>query len=194
MSNKTIILISFIALKFLLQYILISPEYELQRDEYLHLDQANHLAWGYLSVPPFTSWNSYIIQLLGNSVYWIKFFPALFGALTIVIVWKSIEVLNGSLFALVLGATCVLFSVLLRVNTLYQPNSYDILSWTILYFILIKYIKSENPKWLFIGAAMFALAFLNKYNIVFLLFGLYCFQNIVKYFYNQNYIWQLYLA
>ena len=172
MSNKTIILISFIALKFLLQYILISPEYELQRDEYLHLDQANHLAWGYLSVPPFTSWNSYIIQLLGNSVFWIKFFPALFGALTIVVVWKSIEVLNGSLFALVLGATCVLFSVLLRVNTLYQPNSYDILSWTILYFILIKYIKSENPKWLFIGAAMFALAFLNKYNIVFLLFGL----------------------
>jgi 4-amino-4-deoxy-L-arabinose transferase-like glycosyltransferase len=172
MSNKTIILISFIALKFLLQYILISPEYELQRDEYLHLDQANHLAWGYLSVPPFTSWNSYIIQLLGNSVYWIKFFPALFGALTIVVVWKSIEVLNGSLFALVLGATCVLFSVLLRVNTLYQPNSFDILSWTILYFILIKYIKSENPKWLFIGAAMFALAFLNKYNIVFLLFGL----------------------
>ena len=141
MSNKTIILISFIALKFLLQYILISPEYELQRDEYLHLDQANHLAWGYLSVPPFTSWNSYIIQLLGNSVYWIKFFPALFGALTIVVVWKSIEVLNGSLFALVLGATCVLFSVLLRVNTLYQPNSYDILSWTILYFTVIKYIQ-----------------------------------------------------
>ena len=89
MSNKTIILISFIALKFLLQYILISPEYELQRDEYLHLDQANHLAWGYLSVPPFTSWNSYIIQLLGNSVYWIKFFPALFGALTIVAVSVS---------------------------------------------------------------------------------------------------------
>jgi len=172
MTKKTIILISFIALKFLLQYVLLSPEYELQRDEYLHLDQANHLAWGYLSVPPFTSWNSYIIQLLGNSIFWIKFFPALYGAMTIFVVWKSIEELNGSVFALVLGATCILFSALLRVNTLYQPNSFDILSWTILYFMMIKYIKSENPKWLFIGAAMFALAFLNKYNIVFLLFGL----------------------
>ena len=172
MTKKTIILISFIALKFLLQYVLLSPEYELQRDEYLHLDQANHLAWGYLSVPPFTSWNSYIIQLLGNSIFWIKFFPALYGAMTIFVVWKSIEELNGSVFALVLGATCILFSALLRVNTLYQPNSFDILSWTTLYFILIKYIKSENPKWLFIGAAMFALGFLNKYNIMFLLFGM----------------------
>ena len=50
-STKAIILFSFIILKFLIQYSLILPEYDLQRDEYLHLDQANHLAWGYLSVP-----------------------------------------------------------------------------------------------------------------------------------------------
>lgn len=55
MSKKTIILLGFIILKFVLQYALISPEYDLQRDEYLHLDQAHHLAWGYLSVPPVTS-------------------------------------------------------------------------------------------------------------------------------------------
>ena len=152
MKRKTIILIAFIALKFLLQILLLSPAYDLQRDEYLHLDQANHLAWGYLSVPPFTSWNSYIIQLLGNSIFWIKFFPAAYGALTIYIVWKSIEELNGKLFALILGATCVLFSALLRLNDLYQPNSFDVLSWTAVYFVAIKYFKTENTKWLFIGA------------------------------------------
>ena len=135
MTKKTIILLGFLALKFLLQFLLLSPEYDLQRDEYLHLDQANHLAWGYLSVPPFTSWNSYIIQLLGNSIFWIKFFPAAYGALTIYIVWKSIEELNGNLFALILGSTGVLFSALLRLNTLYQPNSFDVLSWTALYFV-----------------------------------------------------------
>ena len=42
MKKKTLILIGFIALKFVLQYILISPDYDLQRDEYLHLEQANH--------------------------------------------------------------------------------------------------------------------------------------------------------
>ncbi len=172
MTKKTTILIAFIGLKFLLQFLLLSSEYDLQRDEYLHLDQANHLAWGYLSVPPFTSWTSYIIQLLGKSFFWIKFFPAFYGALTIYLVWKAIEELDGNLFALILGATCVLFSALLRLNTLYQPNSFDILSWTFLYFILLKFIKTDHAKWLYIGACVFAIGFLNKYNIVFLLIGL----------------------
>jgi hypothetical protein len=172
MTKKTVILIGFIGLKFLLQFLLLSSEYDLQRDEYLHLDQANHLAWGYLSVPPFTSWTSYIIQLFGGSIFWIKFFPAFYGALTIYVVWKAIEELNGNLFALILGATCVLFSALLRLNTLYQPNSFDVLSWTVLYFILLKFINTDNLKWLYIGATVFAIGFLNKYNIVFLLIGL----------------------
>jgi hypothetical protein len=171
MTKKTLILIAFIIVKFLLQYSLISNEYDLQRDEYLHLDQANHLAWGYLSVPPLTSWISTIIKLLGNSVFWIKFFPALFGALTIYVVWKAIEELGGNLFALILGATGVLLSVILRINTLFQPNSFDILSWTTLYFIIFKYFKTENSKWLYTGAVVFAIGFLNKYNIVFLLLG-----------------------
>ena len=89
MTKRTTILLGFILIKFLLQYSLISAHYDLQRDEYLHLDQANHLAWGYQSVPPVTSWIACITQLLGNSVFWIRFFPALFGALTMVMVWKS---------------------------------------------------------------------------------------------------------
>ncbi len=172
MTKKSAVLIGFIALKFILQCILLSLEYELQRDEYLHLDQANHLAWGYLSIPPLTSWTSYIIQILGNTIFWVKFFPALYGAITLYLIWKAIETLGGNLFALILGATCVLLSVLLRLNTLYQPNSFDVLSWTALYFALIKYAKTENVKWLFIAAILFAFGFLNKYNIVFLLLGL----------------------
>lgn len=172
MSKKKLLLIGFIIAKFVLQYVLVSPEYELQRDEFLHLDQAHHLSWGYISVPPVTSWISSIIFLLGNSMFWIRFFPALFGALTIVVVWKAIEELKGNLFALVLGATCVLFSALLRLNGLYQPNSLDVLCWTAFCFILIKYTNSENPKWYYIGMVVLAFGFLNKYNIVFLLVGL----------------------
>lgn len=173
MNKKTLILLGFIALKFLLQYTLISPEYNLHRDEYLHLDQGRHLDWGYISVPPFTSWISKIILLLGNDIFWIKFFPALFGALTIYIVWKTIEVLNGSLFALILGAVGVLFSALLRLNLLYQPNSFDVLSWTAFYYIVIMFIKTNNNKWLYIGAVVFAFGFLNKYNVAFMLIGLF---------------------
>ena len=171
MTKKSILLTGFIIVKFVLQYILISPEYELQRDEFLHLDQAHHLAWGYVSVPPVTSWISSIILFLGNSLFWIRFFPALFGALTLVVVWKTIEALKGNMFALVLGETCVLLSALLRLNVLYQPNSLDALCWTACFFILIKYADTENSGWFYIGAIALAIGFLNKYNIVFLLVG-----------------------
>ena len=137
MTRKTIILFLFIISKFLLQYFLVSQEYELHRDEFLHLDQAHHLAQGYVSLPPVTSWISGIILLLGNTLFWIRFFPALFGTLTIVVVWKAIESLKGNLFALILGAGCVLFSALLRLNLLYHPNSLDALCWTTFCFILI---------------------------------------------------------
>lgn len=90
-----------------------------------------------------------------------------------IVVWKAIEELNGNLFALVLGATCTLFSALLRLNTLYQPNSFDVLSWTCFYFFFIKYVNTQNSKWLFLLSLVFAIGFLNKYNIVFLLIGLF---------------------
>ena len=105
MTKRSSILVGFIALKFLLQYFLISPDYDLHRDEYLHLDQANHLAWGYLSVPPVTSWLALIVSWLGNSAFAVRFFPSFFGALTILIVWKTVDELKGNLFACVLAAT-----------------------------------------------------------------------------------------
>jgi hypothetical protein len=172
MKKRNLILFGFILLKFFLQYFLISPEYDLQRDEYLHLDQANHLAWGFLSVPPVTSWIAWLIKMLGNSVFWVKFFPALFGALTIIVVWKATEKLKGNLFTLILCATCTLFSTLLRMNILFQPNSLDILCWTTFYSIIILYFTTERPKWLYVAALVFSIGFLNKYNIVFLVVGL----------------------
>ncbi len=168
----TLVLFAFIVVKFLLQYLVVNPVYELQRDEYLHLDQANHLAWGFHSVPPVTSWLSWLILQLGNSYFWIKFFPALFGALTILVVWKTVESLKGSLFACVLTATALLFSSLLRINLLYQPNSLDILCWTLLYYTFIRYIQTKNYSWLYFMATIFAVGFLNKYNIAFCLLGL----------------------
>ena len=172
MKKKNLLLVGFIITKFVLQYLLISPEYDLQRDEYLHLDQANHLAWGYISVPPVTSWIAYIIKLLGNSFFWVKFFPASFGALTIVIVWKIIETLKGNLFALMLGSLAVLVSVILRINILFQPNSLDIFFWTLLYFTIVKYISSTDAKWLIAAAFAMAFGILSKYNIIFLAAGL----------------------
>lgn len=171
-KKGTALLGIFILVKMILQYVLVNPVYELHRDEFLHLDQAKHLAWGFHSVPPVTSWISWLILQLGNSVFWIRFFPALFGALTILVVWKTIESLKGSLFACFLAALGLTLSTLLRLNILYQPNSLDILCWTLLFYTLVRFIQTEHSKWLYFMAVTFAIGFLNKYNITFCLIAL----------------------
>ena len=171
--KKTILLfIVILAVKLLLQHFLIHPAYDLQRDEYLHLDQGRHLQWGYISVPPMTSWISYVILFLGGGVFWVKFFPALFGTLTILLVWKIVEELNGKFFALALSFLAILFSVLLRINILYQPNSSDIFFWTLTYFAIIKYTNRNNSNWLYLAGVTIGFGMLSKYNIAFLVIAL----------------------
>ncbi|MTK54024.1 glycosyltransferase family 39 protein [Paludibacter sp.] len=179
MQNKFIsflkaywILILLVVTKIALQFSLVHPCYELHRDEFLHLDQANHLAFGYISVPPFTSLLSKLIMLLGGGIFWIRFFPAMFGALTIVVVWLMVESLGGKLWAKLLASIAILFSVIARINILYQPNSFEILDWTLIFWALIQYTTTHKNQWLYTMAVFVTLGFYNKYNLIFLLFGL----------------------
>jgi len=166
------ILFVLIIIKMVLQYVVVNPVYELHRDEFLYLNQADHLSFGYISVPPLTAVISKIIYLLGGGLFWIRFFPALFGTLTIVFVWLIIESVGGSLFSRILASTALVFSALMRINILYQPNSFDVLTWTVIFYLLIRYIQNENIKWLWILAVIIAVGFYNKYNLVFLIAGL----------------------
>ena len=45
--------------------------------------------------------------------------------------------------------------------------------WTVLLYVLLKYMNTENNKWLYTAGIVFAIGFLNKYNIAFLLAGLF---------------------
>jgi hypothetical protein len=172
MKKEHLLLLLFILAKFGLQYLAVHPDYDLQRDEFLHLDQARHLAWSYLSVPPFISWNSVLIQWLGGGEFWVRFFPALFGVLTLWVVWDLVKRLGGNLFAQSLAAMALLCSALIRMNLLYQPNSVDVLCWTFVFYALIRYVQEKKSKWLYLLSICFAIGVLNKYNIGFLALGL----------------------
>lgn len=173
MKKLIAVFIAILSIKLALQFLLINPVYDLQRDEYLHLDQGKHLAWGYISVPPVTSWISWLINFFGGSVFWVKFFPALFGTLTVITLWKTIEELGGKTFANLIGVFAILFSVLLRINILYQPNSLDIFFWTLTYYTVIKYMNTKKSNWLYAAGFAIGFGFLSKYNIAFLIVGLF---------------------
>tara|TARA_R110002049_G_scaffold68166_1_gene176852 strand:- start:15037 stop:16581 length:1545 start_codon:yes stop_codon:yes gene_type:complete len=166
------VLLVVIIIKFILQFVLVNPIYELHRDEFLHLDQAFHPAAGYISVPPFTSWMASLIYAMGGGLFWIRFVPALFGALTIVFAWLIVEELGGKLAAKILTSTLLVFSIYPRLNVLFQPISFDILVWTIIFYFLIKYIIDNNKKWLFSMSVIIALGINNKYTLLFFILGL----------------------
>lgn len=170
--KSTYLLFFFLFLKISSQFLLVHPDFDLQRDEFLHLDQADHLAWGYLSVPPVTSWISLVIRFLGNDEFWVRLIPALIGSLTLLVVWKTVEALGGNLWARSLSAIAFIFSAMARLNILYQPNSIDILCWTLVLFTLVRFFQTEQPKWIYLLALTFAFGFLNKYNIAFLALGM----------------------
>jgi hypothetical protein len=166
------ILLLIVTAKFILQFVLIHPVYELHRDEFLHLDQAHHLAFGFISVPPLTSIIGKFIFLMGGDVFWVRFFPAFFGALTIVFAWLIVETMGGGSASKLLVSLGLLFSVLIRLNILFQPNAFDILIWTVIFFTIIKYTVSGDHKWLWYLALATVLGLYNKYNVIFLLAGL----------------------
>lgn len=166
------ILAVLVIIKLVLQFVVINPVYELHRDEFLYLDQADHLAFGYISVPPLTALVSKIVFLFGGGLFCVRFIPALFGALTIIFIWLIIERIGGSLFSKILASSALVFSALMRLNILYQPNSFDILVWTIIFYLLIQFIQSGKDKWLYYLAITVAAGFYNKYNLVFLIAGL----------------------
>jgi hypothetical protein len=64
-----------------LPFILQHPVYESHRDEFLYLAEGRHLAFGYRKVPPLLSVFAWLARLFGAGLFWIKIWPALFGAL-----------------------------------------------------------------------------------------------------------------
>lgn len=170
--TEVLFLFVFIILKFILSYFLVNDVYELHRDEFLHLDQGSHLAAGFTSIPPLTSIFSVIIKFLGNGIFLVKFFPTLFGALTMLFAWQIVGVLRGNLLAKSFVAIAYICSAYLRLNILYQPNSFDVLAWTAIYYYLLKYFEYRQTKYLYYFAIWLGLGFLNKYNVMFLVFGI----------------------
>ena len=163
----------FATIKLLLHFITYS-NFELHRDAYLYYAQSEHLAWGYIAVPPSIAViGKFATLIFGNTTFGLRFFPALIGAINMIIIGLAVKELGGKKIAITLANLAYLLSPsYLHVNALFQPVSFNHFYWLLSgYFILIM-IRRNDPKiWIWI-AITFGLAFLNKYSIVFFLHSL----------------------
>lgn len=162
-KNGLIILMALFILA--LHLILINPAWELHRDEYLYLMQGNHLAWGYPAVPPTIAFLGFICKLFGYSVFMIRLIPALFGAFTVYMIGRIVIEMKGGYFAQFLACLAYFVTGFLRMNLLFQPNSMDVLYFTICVYYTVRYIHTSTDKYILYCGILIGLGLLNKYTM-----------------------------
>ena len=164
--KKTTGLIYLLAIiKFILPYLLQNSYYEPHRDEFLYLAEGYHLAWGFMEVPPMLSIFAWLTHLFGDGMFWIKFWPNLFGALTFIYTAKIVQKLGGSAFAIFLAFLPFVFGVYLRLFFLFQPNTPEVFFWTMIAYSILRYIQTEKNKYLYILGASIGFGMLSKYSV-----------------------------
>ncbi len=150
-----------------------NTNYELHRDEMLYFSMADHPAFGYATVPPMIGFMALIVKnVFGYSVFGLRLFPALAGALSILLMAKIIRDLNGGLTALVIASVSFILSPgFLLFNTLFTPNVFEQLLWLIIICLIFRMVKTGNiNNWIWIGICS-GLSFLTKYSVIFLITG-----------------------
>jgi len=172
-SNKsTWLLILILAIiKFAIPFLLQHPVYELHRDEFLYLEQGHYLAWGYMEVPPMLSWLAWLTHFFGGSFFWVKFWPSFFGSLTLIITCRMVKEMGGNLFAIFIAGLCIMFSSYLRIHFLFQANFLDIFWWSLSAYFIIRFINSNNIKYLYFIGFAFGCGWLAKNSVLFFIAG-----------------------
>ena len=165
-SNERLLLF-LVLLRIIIPYLLQSPQYEPHRDEFLYLAEGNHLAAGFMEVPPLLSWFAWLTHLFGDGMFWIKLWPSLFGAATFYAMGRLVILLGGQRFALFLLFLSFLFSVYMRGFFLFQPNPPEIFFWTMIVFSLIRYVQTGENKWLYVFGISAGFGMLSKYSVLF---------------------------
>jgi 4-amino-4-deoxy-L-arabinose transferase-like glycosyltransferase len=146
--------------------------YEFHRDEFLYMAMGEHLRLFRMDFPPFIAILSELARgLLGDSVFAVRFFPALFGTAVMVLAALIARELGGGRFAQGLAMLCMLFNPLfLRTATLFQPVVLDQFWWTLGLYALVRWSKEPEPRWWLVFGAACGLGLLSKYSV--LVFGL----------------------
>src|SRR6266481_6537348 len=163
-----------LALAKILLHTLTSGQYGFHRDELATLDDARYLAWGYVAYPPVTPFLGRVaLDLFGTSVRGARFFPALAQAVCVILAGLMAREMGGKRFAQVLAALAVAIGpVSLRAGALLQYVAFDYLWWVATAYLVIRLLRSDDPRlWLGIGAVV-GLGMLTKYSMLFLVMGL----------------------
>ena len=154
--------------KLLLHFFTIS-RYGYFRDELYFIACSEHLAWGYVDMAPMVAWVAALSRwLLGDSLFAIRFFPVVAGAVFVWLTGLIARELGGGREARFLGqVTVIVAPVYLVIDSFLSMNAFEEVLWPLAAYLVMRIIKTGNQKlWLWFGIVAGA-GLLTKHSMLF---------------------------
>jgi 4-amino-4-deoxy-L-arabinose transferase-like glycosyltransferase len=157
----------------LMLHIATNNRYGFHRDELQTLDDARHLDWGFVVYPPITPLiGRFELVLFGTSLVGFRVLSAIAVSLIMVLTGLMARELGGKRHVQLLAAVAAGISpVSLIQGAVFQYVSFDYLWGTAVTYLLIRLLKSENPRWWIAIGAMLGIGMETRYTMGFLALG-----------------------
>jgi hypothetical protein len=147
--------------------------YGAHRDEFYYLAGGHHLAWGYVDHPPAVPVLDRLAEVaFGHSIVALHVIPALIG---------GVLVLLGALLARELGGGTraqTMTAVVAAIGPLYLTTTHflstvtlDLVVWAIASLLVLRLIRTRDPRWWLAIGAVVGLGLLNKFTVAFWVLG-----------------------
>jgi protein-S-isoprenylcysteine O-methyltransferase Ste14 len=162
-----------LALAVVVLHTLTNGRYGFHRDELLTLNNARHLAWGYVVYPPMTPFLGRVsLQLFGTSLRGFRFFAAVSQGLVVLLTGLAARELGGNREAQLVAAVAAgIAGPSLVSGWFLSYTSFDYLCWVLVAYFVICLLKSDDPRWCLAVGAAIGLGMMAKYSMMFLALG-----------------------
>ena len=166
----TTAILVYLAIVKLLLHLLTADNYGYFRDELYYVAAGERLDLGYVDFPPFVALVARATRLLfGDSLVALHVFPALAGAIVVVLAGLMARELGGGRFAQGLAALATLIPpTILVFGTWLSMDAFDQLFWVLAIYVLLLILKRDRPRpWLAFGLIA-GLGLLTKLTMLYL--------------------------
>ncbi len=159
-----------IALGTVVVHLVLGWRYGFDRDELMALEDARHIAWGYVQYPPMTAFLGRVaLGLFGTSLGGFRLFAALAQAAALVLTGCMAKKMGGGKWAQVMAALAGV-PFCLGAGGLMQYISFDYLCWVLVAWCVVRVVGGNERWWVGVGMGM-GLGMMAKYTMGFLACG-----------------------
>ena len=155
-------------------HIATNGQYGFHRDELQTLDDARHLDWGFVVYPPLTPLIGRLeLTLFGTSLIGFRFFAAVAVSIVMVLTGLIARELGGGRHIQLLAAVAAgIAPISLIQGAVFQYVSFDYLWGVAVTYLLVRLLKSEDPRWWLPIGAFLGLGMETRYTMGFLVLGI----------------------